>query len=807
MKRSSIQSLRVWVLGMTLALGHGAVFAGEEDDLIAVLRSNAAAPAKADACVRLRLVGSARSVPAIAGLLNDDRLSQAARHALEGLPGTEATQALRDALGAATGANKAGLIDSLGWRRDADSVPALSRLLTENDSTVALAAAHALARIGGERAQSALTAAKNEVAAPVRVAVINGLLAVADRLLESGQRTEAMALFQSLTDATEDETVRVAAYGGRLRASGDGVLAAILAGAESNADPALRSAALSAAARLRPPGITGALAEWLGRATPADQAVLVPLLRRLGDPVAAPAVMKVARGGATEVRSDALATLGELGDAGAVPVLLEAATGTDVGLQATARGALVNLHRGQVTPALLVSLNGGSAEIRREVFRALASRGDRAAVEPLMKLVAEPRAELVPGALQALANLVEPTDLPALVDLLKAARDEDTRGGIVGVFESLAERAGPGAAMDVDPIVRSLEGGSREARLAMLPVGRLFPEARLRPAYRAALGDADEGIRSVAARALCDTRDAGYLPDLLQIIRGTPNATLRSLAIEGYVRLVTDDAPTLSSGARVDALTELCQMTLEAADRRRVLSGLSKVADLRTFELAKRLGEDAAVRSHAEFARVQIAKGLPSGDFERVAPELQQLASQAVELSVRTNAQSVLQRWDSGWLGVGPYRVAGKQASELFDVVFPPEQGGAADLAWRRVPGSADPARPGEIDLGELAGGDHAVVYVKTRVHVDAEQEARFAMGSDDGIKLWLNGVLIHSNNAVRGLTPGQDQVNGRLKAGWNELLAKITQHTAGCGLSMRVTRPDGASLSGLRFSASEGAK
>ncbi|MBL9137544.1 MAG: HEAT repeat domain-containing protein [Verrucomicrobiales bacterium] len=807
MKPYFIPFLRVWVLGISITFGHSDLFAGEEEDLIAVLQSNAGAPVKADACVRLRLIGSARSVPAIAGLLGDERLSQAARHALEELPVVEATTALRGALGTTTGANRLGIIDSLGWRRDPEAVPALTRLLTDGESTVAIAAANALTRIGGDDVRAALQSAKDKVSAPVRAAVINGLLAAAGRLLEEGRGPEAMALYQTLTDATEDETVRVAAFSGRLRAAGDDGLSAILEGLETNADSALRSAALQAAVLVRPPGITTALADLLGKATPTDQAVLVPLLRRLGDPAAAPAVMKVARDGASEVRVDALATLGELGDASAVPLLLEAATRSDGLIQATARGALVNLRRGQVTSVMLASLNAASAETRREVFRALGARGDHAAVGPLMTLVAQPLPELVPGALQALGHLVGAGDLPALVDLLTAARDEDTRRGIVSVFESMVERSGPDAPVDIDPILRVLSNGSRDARVALFPVGMLLSDPRLRPAYRVALRDADDGIRAAAARALCDTRDAGFLPDLLEIARGTTNTTLRSLSIEGFVRLVAEESSALSLPQRVEALSDLCKMRLDAADRRRVLSGLSKVADLRTYELARNLGADAEVQSHAEFARVQIAGGLRSNDFERVESELRQLASQAKDPSVRTNAQSVLQRWDSGWVGAGPYRVPGKPASELFDVTFPPEKADAKDLAWHRVPGSADPARPGEVDLGEFAGGDHAVVYVKTQLHVDSDQDARFAIGSDDGIKLWLNGALIHANNAVRGLTPGQDQATGRLKAGWNDLLAKVTQHTAGCGLSMRVTRPDGAPLPGLRLSAAGAAK
>jgi hypothetical protein len=184
-----------------------------------------------------------------------------------------------------------------------------------------------------------------------------------------------------------------------------------------------------------------------------------------------------------------------------------------------------------------------------------------------------------------------------------------------------------------------------------------------------------------------------------------------------------------------------------------------------------------------------------------VESALARLISNTSNASVRTNAQALLKQLDSGWLCAGPYRIAGKQGPELFDVEFAPELANAAAVSWQRAPGSADPARVGEVDLAAIVGGDHAVAYAKTRVYVPTAQTVVFAIGSDDGIKLWVNGALVHANNAVRGLTPDQDRATGQLHEGWNDLLAKITQHTVGCGFTLRMISADGAEISGLRWS------
>src|SRR6266581_1876323 len=77
--------------------------AAEEQALIALLQSTAGAPQKWAACQKLKTIGTAQSVPALAALLGDDRVSQAARHALETMPVPEAGSALRSALATTSG--------------------------------------------------------------------------------------------------------------------------------------------------------------------------------------------------------------------------------------------------------------------------------------------------------------------------------------------------------------------------------------------------------------------------------------------------------------------------------------------------------------------------------------------------------------------------------------------------------------------------------------------------------------------------------------------------------------------------------
>jgi len=125
---------------------HGAI----EDQLLRTLAlPQCTDAARAFLCQMLALVGSARSVPALVPLLRDPKTTEAARFALEAIPGPEADSGLRGALDALEGNPKAGLIGSLAARRDQAARPALAAIKDnpKEPEVVRDAAARSLAAI------------------------------------------------------------------------------------------------------------------------------------------------------------------------------------------------------------------------------------------------------------------------------------------------------------------------------------------------------------------------------------------------------------------------------------------------------------------------------------------------------------------------------------------------------------------------------------------------------------------------------------------------------------------------------------
>jgi len=105
----------------------------------------------------------------------------------------------------------------------------------------------------------------------------------------------------------------------------------------------------------------------------------------------------------------------------------------------------------------------------------------------------------------------------------------------------------------------------------------------------------------------------------------------------------------------------------------------------------------------------------------------------------------------------------------------------------------------GNVDFAALfEPREEALAYALTFVSAEKEEEAALRFGSDDGFRVWVNGVLVTSGDVRRRLHFDQNVVGIRLRKGWNSILFKVTQATDDWELQARLTRPDGSPLGGV---------
>lgn len=172
---------------------------------------------KAKAAQRAGELASKELVPALAAMLGDEHLSVYARYGLEPIRDGSATDALVEALPKLKGDRLLGAVNSLGKRRDAKAVPALVKLMSSADEEVMRAAAAALGSIGGPAAGKELLAWMPKAKGLAQMTVADAALVCAERMLEAGQRAEAMAMYAAMTSTEVPQAARLGAMAAIIR--------------------------------------------------------------------------------------------------------------------------------------------------------------------------------------------------------------------------------------------------------------------------------------------------------------------------------------------------------------------------------------------------------------------------------------------------------------------------------------------------------------------------------------------------------------------------------------------------------------
>jgi len=168
---------------------------------LAVLASEAGLREKARACQELGVFGGPESVAALAKLLDHEVLADYARSGLEGITDPSAGKALRQALGTVEGRNLAGVVNSLGVRRERAALPELQALALDPKRGVSAEAMASLGMIGSVEAMKTLQQILKGDSASQRVSAAHAALVAAERLAQSRNLAAARDLLNEVIHA------------------------------------------------------------------------------------------------------------------------------------------------------------------------------------------------------------------------------------------------------------------------------------------------------------------------------------------------------------------------------------------------------------------------------------------------------------------------------------------------------------------------------------------------------------------------------------------------------------------------------
>lgn len=145
-------------------------------------------------------------------------------------------------------------------------------------------------------------------------------------------------------------------------------------------------------------------------------------------------------------------------------------------------------------------------------------------------------------------------------------------------------------------------------------------------------------------------------------------------------------------------------------------------------------------------------------------------------LYLGNNASALTQSgYIRGWLVCGPFENSDLE-TECFKneaQIMPKEGEVSGGKKWKLYSSPEDKV---DLEDKELFGAyDFCDGYAYVEVKAPQRKEVRLILGSDDGIKVWLNGRNVLTNDVPRGFSADEDKLNVILEPGWNRLLLKIS--------------------------------
>ena len=95
-----------------------------------------------------------------------------------------------------------------------------------------------------------------------------------------------------------------------------------------------------------------------------------------------------------------------------------------------------------------------------------------------------------------------------------------------------------------------------------------------------------------------------------------------------------------------------------------------------------------------------------------------------------------------------------------------------------------------EIGLGEGDLDDYSSYALISVVSATDQSDVTMRVGSDDAIKVWLNGEVVHNNPVDRAASDFQDEFKVDLKMGDNLLLVKVSERDSGWVMFVGIKEP-----------------
>lgn len=542
----------------------------------------------------------------------------------------------------------------------------------------------------------------------------------------------------------------------------------------------------------------------------------IAALQQIPTQSAARALVDFAKSTSPERRCDVIYSLGLRGCPASVGYLTSAVRDKHAIVQIAALKALGHAGAFRTLPLVQEIARHGAEEVRPaaltaslQLAEAAAKAGKKAqaldAYDMVMKRTRNPLSQI--AAIAGYARVGGKSGTTRLIDALFQLGDRADKQITVELIQT------PGKAVTQAVVDACDRARGKKKALLLTVLGHRRDKAGYASLIAAAKSE-DESIRKAAMFAIAITGEPSLEGIVAKAVKsGTPG--VRTVAADAYTviakRLILKDrdkhqADVLETYHAILGMKRVEHSTLVA-----VLEGLTEIADPKSAPVIETYltHRDQKVREAAARAYLAVAGKLdpkqdkqlgramygklirlgavPAGQMQPVLDRMQQMGASDLAGKLGMITQ---------WYVVGPWP---NNNYDAFDKVLPPEKKveldkpiteGKTKLSWKPVV-TKDPQ--GRVDLkAQLKDNQNKVAYAYTEIVNDENRQVVLRTGSDDAIKVWVNGKLAFGKNGPRGLVVDADQFPVKLNQGANKVLVKVLNGSGAWQFCLRATTPEG---------------
>jgi HEAT repeat protein len=406
------------------------------------------------------------------------------------------------------------------------------------------------------------------------------------------------------------------------------------------------------------------------------------------------------------------------------------------------------------------------------------------------------------AALIGLAQCGGVAAIDRLVEAASAEESGDLDAAAIAAFENLEGEGVPEA------LIAAYPEGSPSLRLKMLPLFGRSGRRELGMFVADRVGSEDSLVRQTALRALSGS---GFLEPIVvaaQKASGEDKAEALDILLATARRYERAGDSNLAG----EAFLRLHEFADSEATRRTGLEGVARNPTVASLDLVLEAVRSGALGEGTTPALVRLCRKMSeSSDLEARRKTLSEIRGRAnsteairelLKLSASIGPDEKLAKslgFVTDWSIVGPFPWDPQSGFTKANIGEPAIDLSASyelqgsELRWRNY-SAGDPLAT--VNLGTAIGmRDKVCAYACAEIEVEEATKAEVRAGSDDGIKIWVNGAVVHENLVDRGSDLDQDRAPIHLKKGRNDILVRVTQGGGGWNFLLRLTRTDGFPL------------